>query len=128
MGLLLDTHAAIWWWLDSPKLGPEARADLIDGGQTAFVSAVSAIEIAIKFRIGKLPEFGDPTTRFTALMAESRFESLAVTQSHALVAGLLPGTHRDPFDRLIAAQAIEDGLIVVTRDAAFAAFGCKVLW
>lgn len=96
--------------------------------QPVYVSAVTAIEIAIKFRIGKLPEFGDPVTRLPALMAENRFESLAIRQSHALAAGLLPGDHRDPFYRILAAQAIEDGLTLVTRDPELAAFGCKVLW
>lgn len=100
----------------------------MEEGQPVFVSAVAAIEIAIKFRIGKLAEFSDPLTRFPALMLAGRFESLAITQSHALRAGLLPGGHRDPFDRLIAAQALEERLTVVTRDPAFAAFGCKVLW
>lgn len=128
MTLLLDTHAAIWWWLDSPRLGSRARQAIVENDQPVSVSAVSGIEIAIKFRIGKLAEFGDPMTRFPALMAVSRFSSLAITEAHALRAGLLPGEHRDPFDRLIAAQALIEGLTVVTRDSAFAAFGCKVLW
>lgn len=128
MSLLLDTHAAIWWWLDSPMLGSKARESVSVGEQQVFVSAVSGIEIAIKFRIGKLPEFGDPSARFPALMRANDFDSLPITQSHALAAGLLVGEYRDPFDRLIAAQALEEKLIVVTRDPAFAAFGCKVLW
>ena len=128
MPLLLDTHAAIWWWLDSPMLGSRARESVSAGAQQVFVSAVSGIEIAIKFRIGKLPEFGNPASRFPALMLANNFDTLPVTQGHALAAGLLVGEHRDPFDRLIAAQALEERLTVVTRDPAFAAFGCKVLW
>jgi PIN domain nuclease of toxin-antitoxin system len=126
--LLLDTHAAIWWWLDSPLLGSQARAAIVAASQAVHVSAVVGIEIAIKFRIGKLDQFGNPMMRFPVLMAESCFDSLPVTLNHALRAGLLPGAHRDPFDRLIAAQALEENLTVVTCDPAFAAFGCKVLW
>lgn len=128
MPLLLDTHAVIWWWLDSPRLSPTARAAIMAPDQQICVSAVSAIEIAIKFRIGKLSDFEDPRTRFPAEMAASRFDSLAVTEAHSLAAGLLPGDHRDPFDRLIAAQALAEGLTIVTRDPELAAFGCKVLW
>ncbi len=128
MGLLLDTHAAIWWWLDSSRLSATARAAIIAEPQSVYISAVTAIEIAIKFRIGKLAEFGDPKRRFPELLAADDFESLAITPSHALAAGLLAGAHRDPFDRLLAAQALEEGLTVVTRDPELAAFGCKVLW
>ncbi len=128
MAVLLDTHAVIWWWLDSPRLGPEARRVISAGDDPVFVSAVSAIEIAIKFRIGKLTEFGDPENRFPTLMAENQFTGLDVTTAHALRAGLMSGEHRDPFDRLIAAQALSEDLAVVTRDPVFAAFGCKTVW
>lgn len=127
-GLLLDTHAAIWWWTASPRLGTAAGELLTRGETRVCVSAVTAIEIAIKFRIGKLVDFGDPVTDFPAMMLASGFESLAVNQAHALGAGLLPGQHRDPFDRILAAQALAEDLTVVTRDPEFAAFGCKVLW
>ena len=125
---MLDTHTAIWWWLDSPRLSARARTAITMEDQPVLVSAVTAIEIGIKFRIGKLSEFGDPMARLPALMAANGFDSLAVTQSHALAAGLLPGEHRDPFDRILAAQALEAGLTLVTRDPELAAFGCKVLW
>lgn len=128
MALLLDTHAAIWWWLDSPRLASRAKTAIIADARTIYVSAVTAIEIAIKFRIGKLAEFGDPMTKLSALMDTNGFESLSITEGHALAAGLLPGVHRDPFDRLIAAQALAEGLTVVTCDPEFAGFGCKVLW
>lgn len=128
MALLLDTHAAIWWWLDSVRLGSGARRAIIDDDLPVAVSVVSGLEIAIKYRTGKLSEFGDPQLRYAALMTNDRFTPLAVTQEHALRAGLLPGEHRDPFDRLIAAQALIEGLTIVTRDPAFVAFGCTVLW
>ena len=75
-----------------------------------------------------MDNIGDPSLRYPALMKAHDFASLLVTEAHALRAGRLPGDHRDRFDRLIAAQALEEGLIVVTRDPAFAAFGCTVLW
>ncbi len=128
MAFLIDTHTAIWWWLDSPRLSAKARSAIAEADLPVLVSAVSAIEIAIKFRIGKLAEFGDPMTRFPSLMAANGFDSMPITQHHSLTAGLLPGDHRDPFDRLIAAQALTEGMTVVTCDAAFAAFGCKTLW
>ena len=128
MALLLDTHAAIWWWFNSPKLSSRAREAIAAASESIFVSAVTTVEIAIKFRIGKLPDFGDPAVVYSKLMAQDRFADLDVTPIHALRAGLLPGEHRDPFDRLIAAQAHENGLTIVTRNPAFFAFGCKVLW
>lgn len=126
-GLLLDTHAALWWWRDIPRLGKQARAAVEDGGAIS-VSVVSAFEIGLKWRLGKLTMIDDPAVNYPLLMASNHFVGLAVTATHALRAGLLPGGHRDPFDRLIAAQALEERLTVVTRDPAFAAFGCKVLW
>ena len=111
-----------------PLLGARARRALTADEQPTFVSAVSALEIGIKFRIGKLPEFGDPALLYPRLMARDGFTALPVTESHALAAGLLPGEHRDPFDRIVAAQALAEGLTVLTIDPAFAAFGCRVLW
>lgn len=126
--VLLDTHAAVWWWTASPRLGKAALGVLEGGLDDVWVSAASAFEIAIRHRIGKFNDIGEPMIRFPQLMAENLFESLPVTEAHALAAGHLPGDHADPFDRLIAAQAIVEGLTLVTRDPQFASFGCKVLW
>lgn len=127
MMLLLDTHAALWWWRESPLLSATAF-QAIEEATRPNVSVASAFEVAIKHRLGKLDDIGDPAIRYPALMDQHAFVALLVTERHALRAGRLPGSHRDPFDRLIAAQALEDGLTVVTRDPAIAAFGCKVLW
>lgn len=125
--LLLDTQAALWWWRDLDRLGPGARA-AIEDGEDILVSSISAYEIALKWRLGKLPMIDDPLVNFPILMAQNDFQTLAMTESHALRAGLLPVQHRDPFDRIIAAQALEERLTVVTCDPQIAAFGCKVLW
>lgn len=128
MSLLLDTHALIWWWLNDQKLSPAARAELDKGEQPVFISAVSALEIAIKVRLGKLAAMNEAVVRYAELAANDGFEMISVTTHQALSAGSLPGTHRDPFDRLIAAQALDAGHTVITRDPEFAAFGCKTLW
>ncbi|WCT73355.1 type II toxin-antitoxin system VapC family toxin [Sphingomonas naphthae] len=126
--LLLDTHAALWWWSDPTRLGAKASELLAEADCPIAVSAVSALEIANKFRLGKLPDIGDPAANFRRLMDRNGFDSLSVNEAHALRAGLLPGEHRDPFDRLIAAQALIEDMVVVTRDRAFIDFGCKVIW
>jgi PIN domain nuclease of toxin-antitoxin system len=128
VSLLIDTHVAIWWWTEPDQISPAAMEAMTAGRESIFVSPVVAVEIAIKFRVGKLTVFGDPAADFPRLMAENRFQSLPITQAHALAAGLLPGAHRDPFDRIIAAQALAENMVVVTCDPEFAAFGCKVLW
>ena len=126
--LLLDTHAALFWWSGAAKLGDEAREAIGDPDATVLVSAASAWEIATKHRLGKLADIGDPASSFLRLMQRNGFLALAVTIEHGLRAGALPGKHRDPFDRLIAAQGLMEDAVVVTRDREIAAFGCEVLW
>ncbi len=126
--MLLDTHAAVFWWKASPRLGKAARTALENQADIINVSAISALEIALTHRIGKFDDIGDPAVNYARLMTANNFATLAITERHAMRAGLLPGAYRDPFDRLIAAQALIEGLTVVTRDPAFATFGCKVLW
>jgi PIN domain nuclease of toxin-antitoxin system len=125
---LLDTHAAIWWWTSDPKLG--ARAADVIGSHDApiYLSAASVWEVAIKSNAGKLPEIVDFEHEYEPLMQANRFIRLMVTDAHALRSGSLTGAHRDPFDRLIAAQALIEDLTVITRDPEIAGFGCKVLW
>lgn len=125
--LLLDTHAALWWWRLPAKLSA-AATHAIASADDIWVSAVSAYEITTKWRAGKLDMIGDPAFSYEPLMTANNFMSLAVADHHALAAGLLGSTHKDPFDRIIAAQALAEGLTVVTCDPAFARFGCRVLW
>ena len=127
-GYLLDTHAALWWWTDSPKLGPSVRA-LIDGDDNRiYLSAASIWEIAVKAHAGRLPEIPRFRDEYPGLMEANRFELIAMTDRHVLKAAYLEGTHRDPFDRVIAGQALCEDLIVLTRDPEISGFGCKVLW
>ena len=127
MRLLLDTHAALWWWRGADQLPASARTAIEDAA-VIHVSPASAWEVATKFRRGRLPDIGDPAERFPALMERHAFSTLPITQEHALRAGSLAGEHGDPFDRMIAAQALTEDLAVVTRDRQIAAFGCRTLW
>lgn len=128
MRLLLDTHALVWWWTDDRRLPTAARAATADPDNTVFVSAASAWEIATKHRLGKWPEVARIIDEYDAHLRRSRFANLSITSEHARRAGSLPGPHRDPFDRLLLAQAQREDLICVSGDAVFRAYGANVLW
>lgn len=126
--LLLDTHALLWAWNASPHLSAAARAAIEDRANEVFVSFVSAFELSIKHHLGKLPE-AEPVVRgFTTLVERYEMSTALPRLDHALRAGAYDATHRDPFDRLLAAQAELDELTLVTRDPAFADFPCRTLW
>ena len=128
MRLLLDTHALLWWWTDDERLSRKARAAIADDRNEVFVSAASAWEVAIKQRLGKLPGLPDAEARFVELVAADGFMTLPMSQHHALRAGGYAQPHRDPFDRMLAAQSEIEGLTLVTCDAALAAFAGRRLW
>lgn len=118
MRLLLDTHVLLWWLDDSPALGAEGR-DLISlGANEVFVSAISAAEIAIKSSVGKLRVPADLEQQ----LEQNAFASLPLRIRHALAVEMLPLHHRDPFDRLLIAQARCEDLTLVTADRMFAAY------
>lgn len=125
---LFDTHALVWWWNDNPLLPPSVRRVLSNPENVIFVSAASAWEVATKVRLGKWQEAAEAAELFEALCERNGFELLGVSVAHGLLAGSLPGEHRDPFDRMIAAQAIHDELVVITRDPALAKLGCATFW
>ncbi|WAC25000.1 type II toxin-antitoxin system VapC family toxin [Blastomonas sp. SL216] len=127
-GFLFDTHALIWWWNDNPLLPESIRRRLLDPFNIVYVSAASAWEIATKVRLGKWHEAEEAVELFEALCDRNGFELLPVSVTHGLLAGSLAGEHRDPFDRMIAAQAIHDDLTVITRDPALGALGCRTFW
>ena len=126
--LLLDTHALLWWLLDSPDLGAKAKAAISRADQRVLVSAASAWEIATKWRLGKLPDADDIVQNLPHYLRKERFETLPISVGHALAAGQLPGPHRDPFDRMLMAQARVEGAAVATTDPVFRDYGVAVLW
>ena len=128
MRFLLDTHALIWWWLEDPMLSSRARTLIESGDEDILVSAISAYEIALKVQAGQLRSMIDTLEQFETATQEDRFVHLPLRYDHARLAGLLPGRHRDPFDRMIAAQGQIEGLTVITRDPQIAALGRQGLW
>ena len=126
-GLLLDTHIVLWWLLDSPELPAAARAAISAGNSRVVVSAASGWEIAAKHRLGKLPEANHIVEHLPAYLRKERFEVLPISMEHALAAGRLPGPHRDPFDRMLIAQAQIERLRMVTVDLAFEEYAVEIL-
>ena len=128
MRVLFDTHALAWWLLDERRLSPTIRALTIDPDTEVWISSVSAFEMATKFRIGKWPDVGDLVREFESAIFAENFQLLSINASHARTGGLLESTHRDPFDRLLAAQSIIEAMPLVTSDPAFRAFGVVTVW
>ena len=128
MRLLLDTHAFLWWLSGSRRLSGAARRALEDDGNRVMVSAASAWEIATKHRLGKLPGSDVLARDVAGAIASQGFEELAITVHDAERAGRLTGPHRDPFDRMLIAQALAHDLVVVSVDAVFEQYGVKRLW
>ncbi len=126
---LLDTHVVLWTLGDPDKLSAEARAVVADPQSALTVSAVSALEVATKVRIGRLPGAEHLVATWEERLADFRLGSLPLTTAHALLAGSLAWAHRDPFDRLLAAQALHDTLVLVTADGALRGLsGLRTLW
>jgi len=128
VNLLLDTHALLWWLFDDRRLTAAAREAIAAPRNRVVVSAVSGWEIATKHRIGRLPDAGAAATDLPALLKRARFEELPVALRHGMAAGALRGPHRDPFDRMLIAQAQLESLRVVSNDPVFRAYGLAVLW
>lgn len=121
--LLLDTHALLWWLADDKRLPASTRETIREPGSMVYVSAGTVWEIAIKRGLGKLDI---PDDWHTATFRD--FAELPITAEHARLAGELPMHHRDPFDRLLVAQALAEGLTLVIGDSAFGAYGVQVTW
>lgn len=128
MKLLLDTHALLWWWTDDARLSEGARALLADPQHLVLVSAASAWEIATKHRIGKLPGAEAVIAHFEEWAVADGFNLLAIQAAHCLRAGSFEVEHRDPFDRMLAAQSEIEDAALVSRDAAFGDFGTRMVW
>jgi PIN domain nuclease of toxin-antitoxin system len=128
MNLLLDTHALAWWVLSYARLSLRAREAIQDYENDVFVSSVSIYEMSRKHKIGKWPEIFTFLSAVDSAVANEGFSFLDITSSAALLAANLPSEHRDPFDRMIASQAILGQLKLVTNDGAMVTLGATVLW
>ncbi len=128
MSLLLDTHTFLWWLSDDRRLSQPAFAAISDPAQGVFVSAATSWEIATKHRIGKLPEATELLADLPGVIRRAGFVEMPITTLHAVVAGQLAGAHRDPFDRMLVAQALCENVQVVTIDDALKALGARCLW
>jgi PIN domain nuclease of toxin-antitoxin system len=126
--LLLDTHTLLWWLFDDPKLSAAVRSAIASPGNEIVVSAASAWEIATKQRLGRLPEAGDVAARLPHYLRRARFAVLNISLEHAMAAGALPGPHKDPFDRILVAQARLEDLAVATIDRVFRDYDVAVIW
>jgi PIN domain nuclease of toxin-antitoxin system len=125
---LLDTHTLIWWMIDDPLLSGNARAVIEGSGNLPFASAVSAWEIATKVRLGRLPAAADLVQWFVADLRAREIEILAVSAEHGIRAGLLPGPHKDPFDRMLIAQAQAEDVPIISNDRALDGYGVPRIW
>jgi PIN domain nuclease of toxin-antitoxin system len=121
--LLLDTHVLLWWLSDDPQLGQSARQAIADPRNDVYISAASTWEISIKRSLGKLsaPEDMD------SIIDNEGFDKLPISLFHGDQAGMLPGHHKDPFDRMLIAQAQSEGLVVVTNDEKITRYGIRVM-
>ena len=128
MRLLLDTHTFLWWLDGDAALSAAAQFAIAEAQNEVFLSSASAWEIATKFRLGKLPDATAIATDVAGAAAAQGFAELPISLRHGERAGALPGPHRDPFDRMLVAQAILEDLFLVSNEQAFDAYGVRRLW
>ena len=128
MRFLLDTHTLLWWLFDDPRLSGTVREIVADAGNEIAVSSATAWEISTKHRLGKLPAAKQLVRDISGWVERAGFAELPVTIRHAQRAGSWPQAHRDPFDRMLAAQCALEELPLISRDPAFGAFGIRVVW
>lgn len=128
MSVLLDTHALLWWLTADRKLSKTAIATIENLSASRYISAISAFEITSKVRIGKLDFARRIAEDFDMILQEGGFIKLDLSTAHAFLAGRMPGIHRDPFDRMLAAQCKLENLSLITIDPAFREFGVDIIW
>ena len=122
-GLLLDTHTLIWWLTDDERLPRLTYREIADEGNDKLVSAASVWEIAIKYRAGKLEETGRLVLDMPGVIEGQGFEELPITVDDGVRAGMLPGYHRDPFDRMLIAQALARNMVLVSGESLLDRYG-----
>ncbi|MCY3645890.1 MAG: type II toxin-antitoxin system VapC family toxin [Chloroflexi bacterium] len=128
MRLLLNTHAFIWWFEGNNRLPAAVRDAIGVSANDVFVSAATAWEIATKHRLGKLKGVDELALSLPRYISSQRFESLPVTVEDGVRAGALPGPHRDPFDRMLVAQALGNDLVLISDESLFDQYGVQRLW
>jgi len=125
---LLDSHALLWWWFDPDRLSTAVRELLGDPVTPVLVSAASIWELSLKHHQGKLPELNGAIADLPGLLQADGFGALPISLAHGLRAGGYSQPHRDPFDRMLAAQAELDRLVLLTADPQLSTFPCQTLW
>ena len=125
---LLDSHALLWWWFDPDRLSGAVRELLSDPATPVLVSAASVWELSLKHHQGKLPELNGVIADLPGLLQADGFEALPISLAHGLRAGSYSQPHRDPFDRMLAAQAELDRLVLLSADPQLSNFPCQILW
>lgn len=128
MKLLLDAHALLWFLADDPKLSAAAKAALVDPSNERLLSPISLVEIALKVRLGKLTLSAPFKALFPAQLAINRIQLLPLEPKHIEPLTTLPLHHKDPFDRLLAATSLVEGINVVSVDSALDAYGVSRVW
>ncbi|MEN8115244.1 MAG: type II toxin-antitoxin system VapC family toxin [Actinomycetota bacterium] len=128
MRVLLDTHALLWALMEPSRLSRDAQTVISDRANTLLVSSASAWEIATKHRIGRLDCADAVVHGYAAHLERLGAEELSIRSDHAFLAGSLDGDHRDPFDRMLAAQSLIEAVSVVTSDEAIACLGAPTIW
>lgn len=128
MRYLLDTHALLWWLFDDPRLPDRVRGLLAEPAHEVLVSSASAWEIATKHRLGRLPEAEVLVTDIAGWVRQAGFGPLPVTIEHTQRAGTFSQPHRDPFDRMLAAQSLIEKVPLVSRDPDLSPFGVDLVW
>jgi PIN domain nuclease of toxin-antitoxin system len=126
--LLLDTHAFLWWIADDARLSARATALIGDGSNEILVSAASAWEIVVKSRLGRVAVPTPVDRFFTAQLEANAFVPLPIQMRHALGLEALPDIHRDPFDRILVAQAVAEELTLVSRDRVLRGYPISLEW
>jgi PIN domain nuclease of toxin-antitoxin system len=125
---LLDTHVLLWWLFGDPMLSATAHSIIQAPNNMILVSSASGWEIATKHRLGRLPHAVEVAHNLPSLLRKSRMDVLSISMEHALAAGVLPGPHRDPFDRMLIAQAQIERLPIITSDREFKNYPIEVVW
>ena len=125
---LLDSHVLLWWWFDPARLSTAVHELLVDSSSEIRVSAASVWELSLKHHRGKLPELAGAIHDLPGLLQADGFQGLPISQAHGLRAGAYSQPHRDPFDRVLAAQAELERLVLLTADPQLSTFPCQTLW